>query len=79
MIDVTADETIQRVIRSIRENNALLYAQRRAEQRARIMSNLVPGLFFVSGLTLGALPITDRVFAFIAKVTVALIGFKTWN
>lgn len=69
MSDMTADEMVQRIIRSFKENSDLLERTRRAEKFGRIERNVLAVLLFISGLVLGTLPVTDRILANIANVT----------
>jgi hypothetical protein len=55
MINLTADERAERIIRSLDENNAELARELRAERNGRTRQIVVMGLIFITGLVAGAL------------------------
>jgi ferric-dicitrate binding protein FerR (iron transport regulator) len=55
MTDVSANETVERVLRSLKENSAEFQRKRHAERNARIRKALVICLVFAIGLAVGAL------------------------
>jgi hypothetical protein len=55
MTDVTADETVDRVIRSLEANSANFAEQRRAARGATFRKLMVVGFVFVAGVVAGLL------------------------
>jgi hypothetical protein len=55
MTDLTADDTVDRVVRSLRENSASFERERRAARTAKFREIVLQGLVFAAGLVAGLL------------------------
>jgi hypothetical protein len=58
MTDLTADEMFDRIAQSLKENNAELAREQRAERTARIRQIAIMCIIFITGIAAGALLVT---------------------
>jgi hypothetical protein len=58
MTDMSANEKFDRILRSLKENNAELAREQRSEQTARIRQITIMCIIFITGIAAGALLVT---------------------
>jgi len=79
MVDVTANETVDRVVLSLKANNARFQNGPNGNRFRRYGLTVYTTCAFVLGIVIGALPVTDRAISGIAKVSMVWLGLTARN
>ena len=79
MTDVSSNEMVERVLRSLKSNSNEFQGRLHSERTRRIRRQLFMVVIFLSGLIVGALPITDRLLSGITKLSFMWLAMAIRN